>query len=293
MLNQSEPKLSKLPFYLGDALLLGAAYFIYFQSKLPMGPWQIFFVVVCVAGGACLAIMPFLLEYRIMVKLAEARALSTVMSQMQNLEGLTGHITNATGQWQGVQEQAEKTATLAKELAQRMTAEVQAFTEFMQRANDSERATLRLELEKSRRGENDWLQVLVRMLDHVFALHQGALRSGQPNLIAQLGGFQNACRDAARRVGLSPLVASDAEPFDSQRHQLMDGDAKPASDALVAETVAAGYTFQGKLLRPVLVRLRNGQTENSASAELLKAEADGKQSQLPLEPASAMPGMGE
>ena len=179
MLDQIQPKLSKWPFYLGDALLVGAAYFTYFQSKLPMGPWQIFFVVVCVAGGAWLAIMPFLLEYRVLVKLAEARALTTVMSQMQNLEGLTAQINSATGQWQHTQEQADKTAILARELAQRMSAEVQAFTKFMERSNDSERATLRLELEKQRRGENDWLQVVVRMLDHVFALHQGALRSGR------------------------------------------------------------------------------------------------------------------
>src|SRR2546423_6527401 len=160
MLDQQYPKLSKWPFCLGDALLVGAAYFIYFQSKLPMGPWQIFFVVVCVTGGACLGVMPFLLEYRMLVKLAEARALTTVMAQMQNLEGLTAHINNATGQWQGVQEQANTTATLAGELAQRMSAEVRAFTQFMERANDSERATLRLELEKARRNENDWLQVL-------------------------------------------------------------------------------------------------------------------------------------
>src|SRR5258706_14297272 len=179
MFDQLQPKLSKWPFYLGDALLVGAAYFIYFQSKLPMGTWQILFVVVCVAGGACLATMPFLLEYRVMVKLAEARALTTVMSQMRNLEGLTAHINNATGQWQGVQEQANTTATLAKELAQRMSAELQAFTKFMERANDSERATLRLELEKSRRGEDDWLQGVGRMLEHGFSLHQGALRSRQ------------------------------------------------------------------------------------------------------------------
>src|SRR5437764_3684022 len=99
MLDQQHPKLSKWPFCLGDALLVGAAYFIYFQSKLPMGPWQIFFVVVCVAGGAWLAIMPFLLEYRVLVKLAEARALSTTMAQMQNLENLAAQISSATGQW--------------------------------------------------------------------------------------------------------------------------------------------------------------------------------------------------
>jgi len=283
MLDQAQPKLSKWPFYMADALLVGAAYFIYFQSKLPMGPWQLFFIVVCVAGGACLGVLPFLLEYRMLVKLSEARALTTVMAQMQNLEGLTAHINNATGQWQGVQEQANTTATLASELARRMGAEVQAFTQFMERANDSERANLRLELEKARRSENDWLQVLVRVLDHVFALHQGALRSGQPGLIAQLGSFQNACRDAARRVGLAPIVASDSEPFDAQRHQLISDDAKPAKDALVAETVAAGYTFQGKLLRPVIVRLRDDLGGNGPGVDSLKPKADGKQSQLPLE----------
>ena len=94
----------------------------------------------------------------------------------------------------------------------------------MQRANDSERATLRLEVEKLRRAEADWLQVLVRMLDHVYALHQGALRSGQPMLIEQVGNFQNACRDAARRVGLTPFTANEAEPFDAQRHQLIEDE---------------------------------------------------------------------
>ena len=58
----------------GDLMLLGAAYFIYFQSKLPMGAWQIFFIVLCVAGAATLGIMPFLLEYRLALKLAEANA---------------------------------------------------------------------------------------------------------------------------------------------------------------------------------------------------------------------------
>lgn len=280
MFDELQPKLSKWPFFLGDALLLGAAYFIYFQTKLPMGPWQILFIVVCVAGGAVLAIMPFLLEYRVLVRLAEARALTTVAAQMTNLEGLTAHIHNATGQWQGVQEQANTTATLAKEVAQRMGTEVQAFTAFMQKANDSERATLRLELEKARRSENDWLQVMVRVLDHVFALHQGALRSGQPNLIAQMASFQNACRDAARRVGLVPVVSGDSEPFDPQRHQLISDDAKPANDARVAETIAPGYTFQGKLLRPILVRLQDGAVGEASAASLT---LDANQSQLPLE----------
>ena len=245
-----------------------------------MGAWQIFFVVLCVAGGAWLGIMPFLLEYRLACKLAEAEALASVTSQIQELETLARQINSATSQWGGVQEHAEKTAALSRSMADRMAGEVKAFNEFMQRANDAEKATLRLEIEKLRRVENDWAQTLTRIMDHVFAVHQGALRSGQPRLIEQLTNFQNACRDAARRVGLVPFQPELAESFDPQKHQLADVDAKPGPDAVVAETLASGYTFQGRLLRQALVRIaaRNGAPESAPSD---------RQSSLPLEPAAS------
>src|SRR5207237_8020241 len=110
----TELKIQKWPFLLGDALFVGAAYFIYLQSKLPMGAWQIFFVVLCVAGGAWLGIMPFLLEYRLACKLAEAEALTSIGAELQGLEALVRQINSATNQWSGVQEQADKTAALSK-----------------------------------------------------------------------------------------------------------------------------------------------------------------------------------
>src|SRR3954469_14568125 len=102
-----EPGIHKWPFFIGDAVFVGAAYFIFYQSKLPMGAWQIFFVVLCVAGGAWLGIMPFLLEYRLALKLIETEALTTVTAQVQGIEALARQITSATSQWHGVQEQAE------------------------------------------------------------------------------------------------------------------------------------------------------------------------------------------
>ena len=268
MREQLEPGLAKWPFFLGDAFLLGAAYFVYWESRLPMGPWQIGFVVLCVAGGAYLSIMPFLLEYRFAVRLAETRGLTTALEQLKRLEAVAGQINGATGQWQAVQEQSGKVAALAQGIAERMGAEAKAFTQFMERANDGERAALRLEVEKLRRTENEWLQVLVRVMDHVYALQLGAQRSGQPKLIEQLGSFQNACREAARRVGLTPFVAAAAEPFDNQRHQLVDGNGAPHPGARVAETVATGYTFQGRMLRPAIVRLESNGSGSASHADL-------------------------
>jgi molecular chaperone GrpE (heat shock protein) len=277
-----EAKLSKWPFVAGDLLLLGAAWFIYFQSKLPMGAWQIFFVVLCVAGGAWLGIMPFLLEYRLACKLAEAEALTSVTAQIKGLEAVARQINGATNQWCGVQEQAEKTAALSKSMADRMAAEVKAFNDFMQRANEGEKATLRLEIEKFRRVENEWVQTLTRVMDHVFAVHQGALRSGQPRLIEQLTNFQNACRDTARRVGLVPFQPELSETFDPEKHQLVDVDAKPGPEAVVAETLASGYTFQGRLLRQALVRVADKKIAGAPESPEPVGQGD-----LPLQPAAS------
>ena len=287
MRDLTAPKLSKWPFFLGDLLLLGAAYFVFFQSKPPMGPWQIAFVVLCVAGGAWLCVMPFLLEYRVQGKLAEARSLGTVVAQIQNLDGIAQQISGATARWQTVQEQADKTAATARSIAESMNKEAHAFGEFMERVNDNEKATLRVEIEKYRRAEADWLQVIVRMLDHVYALHVGAIRSGQPKLIEQLGQFQGACRDAARRVGLTPFIPGPAEPFDAQRHQILDGNGTPPAGAAVGETVATGYTFQGRLLRPALVRLAEQVGETVTESEPAVGVNATAQSQLPLGTVSA------
>jgi molecular chaperone GrpE (heat shock protein) len=284
MNDTAAPKLPKWPFFFGDALLLGLAAFICGQCHFTLGHWELCFVVLCVLGGAVLAIVPFVLEYDALTKLAEAGALTTVAAQLKDLDTVAAQITGATGRWQEAQDAAEKTSGAAREIAERMTAEVKAFSEFMQRANDNERATLRLEVEKLRRAEGDWLQVLVRTLDHVYALNAGAARSGQPNLIQQLSTFQNACRDAARRVGLTPFVPGEAEPFDPERHQTIDDGGKPPPEAVVAETIATGYTFQGKLVRPALVRL--AETAQAAAATPAP-EADTQQSQLPLAAAEA------
>ena len=294
MRNQKELRLSKWAFFLGDLLLIGAAGVIFYQSGTPLGLWQVGLIVFCAAAGASLGILPFVLEYRVLARLAETEALTDVVSQIQNIERIGEQIAAATARWQGVQEVADRVAGTSKAIAERMSAEARAFTEFMHKANDSEKATLRLEADKLKRAEGEWVHVLVRMLDHVYALHLGAVRSGQPNLIAQVDQFQHACRDAARRIGLTPFTADPADPFDSQRHQVIEGHEAPAEGAAVAETIATGYTFQGRLLRPALVRLQgangnggptNGKGDNGAQSQLPLGEAQrveaGEQPQTP------------
>ena len=285
----NELRVPKWPFFLGDAIMLGLAYYIYWQAgKLPLDRWELTALGVCAALGALLGILPYLLEYRAvikygaLIKLIETSSLCAATEKISNLESCVAQLTSATDHLQTAQSQADKTAGLAKEITERMSAEVREFTAFLQKANDSEKSTLRLEVEKLRRAEAEWLGVLVHILDHVFALTRAAERSGQEKVIAQLNQFQNACRETARRVGLLPLLATPGEPFDSQRHRLSeDGDA-PAG-ATIGEVLATGYTFQSKLIRPVVVQLQETTTQvDSATQSSTSASDESPQSQLPL-----------
>jgi molecular chaperone GrpE (heat shock protein) len=258
MNNPTDWKVPKLPFLAGDALLMVFGYFFVLHSPLPIRHWEI--AAGCVVIGAILGVIPFVLDYRAMGKALEANALGAVAEKIENLEKLAAQITAATGQWANLQEsahgQAEKTALSAKAIADRMTTEVIEFSDFMKKMNDTEKAALKLEVEKLRRGEVEWLQVLVRVLDHVFALHNAAVRSGEAKFSEPIANFQNACRDTARRIGLTPFTAEPGELFNAERHQVAGAKEAPPEGAVIAETVGSGYTFQGRPLRPALVRLR-------------------------------------
>jgi molecular chaperone GrpE (heat shock protein) len=261
-------KIPKWPFLLGDASLLGFAFYTLWQSPHPISQWQ---TVVCLAAavvGTLLGAAPFVLDYRAILRLVDVNALGEVAGKIQDLKLLADRINAATSEWTNVQTQAEKISAGAKEIADRMAEEAGRFSEFMQKMNDSEKAALRLEVEKFHRGEAEWLQVLVRILDHIFALHAAAVHSNQPQVAEQITHFQNACRGVARRVGVTPFVAEPDEPFNPDRHQAAEAKSKPPADAAVAETVGVGYTFQGRLLRPALVRLKEIGTEKSDENQL-------------------------
>jgi len=281
MSQRTEPRLPKLPFVFADIVLLGVAYLIFWQSQAPMTPWDMFFCAASVALGAVLCVAPFLLEYRASMKLTEADRLANALLQIENLEIIGRQIHHATANWQAAHEQANKTVEAAREIAESITAEARSFSEFLKKANETEKNHLRLEVDKLRRAESEWLQILVRILDHIFALNQAAVRSGQTNLAKQLGQFQNACRDVARRVGLVPFVAIPGEPYDPKVHQLADAAVVPAVPASVAETIATGYSFQGQLVRTALVTLQTNaaadQPEDTAKPPGAEAAAGEEQ----------------
>lgn len=229
------------------------AWWVVDKSEHPINIWIAVLALAAVAGAAWVAILPFHTDALTAAKLDELDKLQSAANQIQNLEQVATQITIATAQWQNVQEHNAKAIESAKQVSEEMSQEALRFADFMKKANDSEKSTLRLEVEKLKRTETDWLQVLVRVLDHVYALHRAGKHSGQQNLVDQLAHFQNACRDAARRIGLVAFAPAAGDNFEPGQHQTADGRKDIPDDAKVFETVATGYTFQGQMLRPALV----------------------------------------
>ena len=258
------PKLAKWPFLLGDVIVLAAAGTLAWQVP----HWTLSEVALIgglVAFGAVVSILPFLREHNAAVKLWEQTNLAEAAQQLDQLVTIANQISAATTHWQSVQETAAKTASLADETGRRIAAEAKGLTEFFHRADAQEKAATRLEVEKLRRNEAEFLQVLVHLLDHVYALFQASVRSGQTQLTHQLGQFRSACLDTVRRLGVVPHEARPGEIFDPRAHQTPDGQEPPAG-SVIAATIACGYTYQGQPVRRILVALaKDGPAEPAAA----------------------------
>lgn len=257
MTDRSATKLAIWPFVFVDILFLGLAYLIFSNAHRPLTFWEAFALIFCTAAGAWSFLVPFLRRDAAALKLAESENLTTAVAQIKNLEQVAAQISSATNHLQTAQDESKQTAVSAKAVADQIAAESRAFAEFLQKANDGEKNHLRLEVEKMRRAEVDWLQVLVHILDHIFALNQAAIRSGKTALIEQLGNFQNVCRDSVRRMGLICHSPEPQMPFDEKLHQLPEGETQPETGGQIADVLACGYSYQGRAVRRALVRLQS------------------------------------
>jgi hypothetical protein len=268
----SEIRRSGLPFWpfiILDVLFLGMAVIIYKNAHQPFVPIEAGLVIACVVGAAFSIAMPFLRRNADETAMAQTQAIAEAVKGIQSIDQVAQQISTATTQWQGVQEHATKTIDAAREVADSMAAEAKSFVEFLKKANESEKSHLRVEVDKLRRAEGQWLEVMVRMMDNVHALNQAAIQSGKANLINQIGQFQNACRDTSRRIGLVPFYADPGTAYDEKAHELFEGE-KATADAKVGLTVACGYTFQGQIIRKPVVALQNNKaiaTEPAAPAQ--------------------------
>lgn len=260
------PLMTKWPFFVADAVAFIGCYLIYDSGSGPLSTVETVAFIVCGALGMIFLCYPFIQEYRLDARIAEADQLAQVTDFMTRLEKVKNGVTVATAHLETAQEYAEKTIESSKEIAERMTDEAKAFAEFMAKANDTEKAHLQLEVDKLKQGEMESIKALMTTLDETFRICQAAARSGNAGVAEQLGKFQAVCRAAASRVGLVPFEADFGDPFDSEKHVLPDTKMEVPEGARIGGTLAPGYTYMRRPLRAAAVLLQGAYEEAVAAA---------------------------
>jgi molecular chaperone GrpE (heat shock protein) len=274
MSESSSPKVVKWPFLLGDFSLLAIAAVVAWLAHTGQLEWSLGLAAILVAGvgiGAWILITPFLRDQEAAAQSQEQAGLADTLAQIKHLESIAHSVTAATTNLAVSQRSLEQANEAARTLVGVMHDERTTFTEAMQRRDEQERQTLKLELEKLRRGEDESLRVILHLLDHGYALLQAAHRSGQPGLIHQLGQYRAACLDAVRRLGIVAHEATPGDGFNPGFHQVVEGPA-PAEGTRIAGTVACGYTWRSQPVRPILVAVE-GAAVGAAEGEPAVAAA--------------------
>src|SRR5436309_11057835 len=115
MNESSAPRLPKLPFIIGDLLLVATAAYVAMNGAF-LGQWQYVAMISAVALGAWLLAWPFVLEFRAATTLAESSALNGVTEKITGLDNVSAQIAQAVAEWQHLQQSATQTVTAAEHI---------------------------------------------------------------------------------------------------------------------------------------------------------------------------------
>ena len=275
MTDRAVPNLGLWPFLLADILFLGMAALIVYLSPRPLDMLHISALITCVGAGAWCSFLPFLRRFQAGLKLQESANLQSAVEQIGQIDRVARQIEDATRNWELSSEHSNRTVEAAKSISEKMHSEAVEFGQFLESANDIEKNHLRLEVDKLRQVEKQWLQLTLHLLDHVYSLYLAGLRSGQDNVIAQLTQFKDACRELIRRIGLIPENVEPGVPYDPDQHQLPASETSPTGPAVIEDMLAPGYTFQGQPLRkPLVVISETGRGQGGGAVGEIDADAD-------------------
>lgn len=276
MSEQTVPRAAKWPFVLGDLCLLAAGGGVAWLAHSGRIPWSLSVAAVttaAVGAGAWVLVTPFLRDQEAELRLREQDNLADTLQQIQQLERAASGIAAGASNLQSGQQALQRANETSAALVQQLAAERKSFTEILQRNQDQERQTLRLELEKLRRGEEETLRVVCHLLDHNFAVYQAGQQSPHPGVAQQLAQYRAACLDAVRRLGIVAHQATPGDAFHPDFHQTVDGKAPP-EDSRIAGTLACGYTVRGVGVRPIIVAIEGQAPVTSTSLDSTAQSAE-------------------
>jgi len=142
------PKLPKIPFIVVDAILIITALFIANSGEGPLNPFNFFWIILCVSLGGVLACLPFYVEFRNHMRLADYDKSQAHPAQSEHIEAAL-HILQTTGNAIAAQsERGERAAAAIEGLVRRLDERVAKLEAFAENTGGDEPQDLNDQLEQ-------------------------------------------------------------------------------------------------------------------------------------------------
>lgn len=173
------PKLSTWIFFVTDAALLGAAWFIAEHSARPLSGNTAFAIVGCVVAGGIVALVPLIARY-------ERQKNETLDQRQRELEALGRTISTSAEQisiaangFNEITDLAHKNLKQAEQLPHRLQEKVAEFNAQLDNAREDDREELEKELAELRASESERLQVIAEKI------HKSVAELSKLDVVAQ------------------------------------------------------------------------------------------------------------
>jgi len=154
------PRLPKLPFIVGDVVLLILAWVIADRHPKPFTPLPLFLIAGCVVIGCVLVTVPFLVNY---IRDREEAATSLrheLTEQFKRLMTASEHLQNATAQLKTAEEVAAKNLQAAEQLPFRMQEKIAEFNQQLAEADRAQKEAADQELVTLRTAKSEHLATI-------------------------------------------------------------------------------------------------------------------------------------
>lgn len=234
----SAPRLPKLPFIIGDAVLLLIAGILAMLSPRPLDTITVVIIAILVVLGAALLVAPFILDYAAASAEAVERERERVNEQTARLHAATESLARAAAQIKAVEEAVHKAAREAETLPYRMQEKLAEFNEALAAKEESDREALESELEELRAAHAEQLKIAAEKLAKATAelvAVEAATRKQGATHEAVLAKFPAAATAAATKIDES--LARATHELDARLRAVRDAAAAirvPATAPVVA-----------------------------------------------------------
>lgn len=223
------PRLPKTWFFVGDAILLATAALIARLSGDPFAPGPLLAIVVCVALGVILALVPILADYARNQDDALDQRQRSLEALLTNVNASAEQISIAAASLHQIAELSQRYLKHAEHLPQRLQEKINEFNARLDQAHEDEREELEKEVASLRASESEKLETVSDRIHQSVAEFTRLEATVNQHLTTTRGELLAQTNEALNRLATATTAAL-GEAAQSAAQTLRDAQSRLAAE---------------------------------------------------------------